>query len=456
MNNKEFHVVKINDSEFCMYHIESQNLFKVDEATKTKMFDLGELDTNELHQSLINKQKTKSIGETDSCEVKSISLNVIQSCNMRCIYCYGDGGEYGHKDKMCEDTAFSAVDWLIKSSGECRKLGIVFFGGEPLMNFSLIKKVVEYSKNMCHSVNKVMTFSITTNGTLFTNEIINYLNEHNFGVTISLDGPKEIQDINRPLASGKGSYELIKKNNIAMNGSRGGRTTARVTVTNQNVAFKDILITSKEMGFNTTVFVPVTSDDDNSENKLCISDKRLNHIKDYYTEEGDKLLKKIKDRASNMSGSVRFIEIIRSFLLKEKREHYCGVGRTLAAVASNGDLYPCHRFVGDEKFLLGNVMNDINPAAYQKVYLKNDFTSRVECKDCFVRFHCGGGCIQDNYIINKSVEIPNSMHCDILKHQVDISIRIFGNLNKEDKEYLNNNLNFKNKQKSKLNTVTYL
>lgn len=460
MNKREFHFVEVNDIEYCLFHIESQSIFRISKEFKTKILDTDKFNLEDFQKHVLSKCNSCSSQKDlpNSFPVKSISLNVMQACNMKCIYCYGDGGEYGHKDKMSEEVALSAVDWLISNSGDEKTVNIVFFGGEPLMNFNLIKKVVKYSKKKCKKENKSISFSITTNGTLFSDKVIKFLNENQFSITISIDGNKEIQDFNRPLANGKGSYDLIENKIKAMNDSRDGRTSGRVTVTELNADLITIENDLKHLGFNKIQFTPVTSNDETSNYKLSISKKSLNNIKDYYTKQSNDLLQNIKNRSYDLIGKDKILEIIQLFLSKYKKEYSCGVGRTMAAISCSGDIYPCHRFVGDENFLLGNI-NETKADLYQEPFINNFYRSSKECQSCFARHQCAGGCIQDNYIANDSISVPNSMGCEILKHQVEQSLKVFGNLDDSDKNFLVNIFTKKTNQKyqlPELNSVTYL
>lgn len=392
---------------------------------------------DDLIKELFSDEKNVNEIEPDQ-PLTYISLNVAQVCNLSCVYCYGVDGEYGLRGKMDEQTAFKSVDFLIKESRDRKKIGIGFFGGEPLLNYPLMKNVVKYAKEKAKINEKRITFSITTNGTKFTPEVNDYLNENNFSVIVSFDGNQEVQDKNRPFRGGQGSYQDTKPKIEEFLKSRNGRATGRATLTNHSDDLKSVKDELLKMGFNKAHASVATVSEFASDNRDIrkIQDDELRRILVDYSKEANEFMTNVKSRelsTDQLNGI--FYQNIQQLKNKSKRYHFCGVGRSMVGIAINGDVYPCHRFVGEDKFKLGNVdkFDSKSRSKYSESYTQN----HPVCSNCWARYFCGGaGCIQDNEVTKGSFDEINVNHCTKLKHQVKLSFDIFNNLNDNDKEYL--------------------
>jgi len=387
---KAFRINKILSQEIDKLNkLKNINSNDLDQELTIALKTLNLLPNNFNKETDTNNNKNKI--DPDAIPIKSISLNVAQICNMRCIYCYGSDGEYGEKGLVKEATAFQAIDWLIKKSLDAKDISIIFFGGEPLLNFRLIKKVVNYAKRKAKNVNKTVHFSITTNGTLFNDRINKFLNKNKFSVTISFDGDAKIQNKNRPLKNGIDSYEYTKPLIENFLKSRKGNATGRATITRYFEDLSTIRKTLVEIGFKRYSLTPVSGSVD-SDYYLCPDNERKILI-DLQTQ-ADEITDLIKNRESIKSKLLlSYLKILRT---REKKQYSCGAGKGLGAISINGDVYPCHRFVGIDSFKMGNV-NGNNLLNREKFLLDNVF-DRKQCNTCWARYFCGGGCYHENLV----------------------------------------------------------
>lgn len=365
--------------------------------------------------------------------VFSISLNVAQICNMKCIYCYGNKGEYDKKGKMNRETALKSVDFLIKNSGNRKDLSVGFFGGEPLLNFRLIKEIVEYCKKAEEYHNKRIHFNITTNGTLFNEENNLLLRKNNISVTISIDGDKKSQDTNRPLRSGAGSFDFIVPKIKEFFASPGKQAIARVTFTKRSSKIKSLRDNLEDIGFKRMEFVPFSG---KKNSNLCITRNQLFDIITSIKYEADDLMQRIKNRLPVYMSS--FVEVLLRLMARSKKEYYCGAGRTYTAIAANGKIYPCHRFVGNDKMCMGNIYG-LSYSANKK-FILDTVDRNIKCQRCWVKYLCGGGCYHDNYENNGEIFKPNPNYCYVFRKKVEFAVSVVEALTSNDKEYFNNSI----------------
>lgn len=426
------------ENKFFIYDVDNFNLYEIEENlhNSIKRNEIFMEDLIPKSNYIDTKQHLQSI--------TNIHLNVAQVCNLVCGYCYGIDGEYGLKGKMNEGNALKAIDFLIKNSGDEKNLRVVFFGGEPLLNFPMIKTVVDFCDKKEKEVSKNFNYSIVTNGTKFNTEINDFLNKNNFDVTVSFDGDKETQDVNRPFRGGKGSYESILPKVKEFLESRNGNATARATITNHS---KDLLFyrdNLKQIGFKNSFVEAVTLSDFSKENynvNDLTSDQRK-QLLEYDKKEIEAFAKAIKSRddLSDFMGS-KYIIYLKQLLNKKKNSQYCGVSRSMRGIAVNGDIYPCHRFVGDNDFKLGNVnLKDENKA--KEKYDIDFINEHPQCKSCFAKHYCGGGgCIHNNYVKNGSITELDQEHCIKMHHKIKTLFSFYSSLNLEDRKYLAKKLN---------------
>ena len=399
---------------------------------------------SELEQAGILKKQDKvalSYKPPDSIPLEALALHVCHDCNLKCKYCYGEGGTYGGPRKyMDKKIAEKAVDFLIKESGEISECVIIFFGGEPLLNFELIKHVILYARETGKKYGKKVRFSMTTNGTLLTDEVISYLNREKIGVLISMDGYEKIQDRMRPFRNGKGSYKSIVPKAQKFISSRRGRVSVRATFTREDLHLLSITKHLTDLGFGVVHLCPVSG----SEYKLSSRDmarigKEFEKMAEYFME----MVRK------GYAGSVGiFRKFLNQFHHPRGRLFPCGGGIKYLAVSPDGDIYLCHRFVGEERFKIGNVMGEWDKSL-QRMLLANDVDSRSKCKNCWARYICGGGCYAHAYYTNGDIFTPDELMCAFTKRVIELSIALYVKIYEENREILDR-LGLSGRAKTKL------
>ncbi|TFH01521.1 MAG: SPASM domain-containing protein [Calditrichales bacterium] len=358
-------------------------------------------------------------------KISNISLNVAQQCNMACIYCYGAGGTYGESGMMDRQTAFQAVDFLFRNSGEAKAVSIVFFGGEPLLNFDLIKAVVDYAKQQGNAHKKGVYFALTTNGTCLSPPVINYLNRNKFSVTISLDGDAKEQNTNRPLKDGKDSFKLVIKRINQFLESRDGKATARATLMTGEPSAGKIREKLKSYGFQKVEIVPATGQKTNQEPSYqsVFNDQEV---------RADELLHDIKSRRRVPDDQL--IKTLRRLAFRCAKMNFCGAGSNTVAISSSGKSYPCHRFVGMSEFSFDFVSRFRH--ATQMAFVSKISAKSPACQNCWALKLCGGGCYYDNYREAGDPIIPSARNCEITKRQIEMAIYVYDQLVTEDLYYL--------------------
>ena len=310
--------------------------------------------------------------------VKSLCLMVAQDCNLRCKYCFGDGGSFGHRAIMSEEVGRAAVDFIIKNSGIRKHCEIDFFGGEPLINFRTVKAVTEYVRRREQDTGKIFKLTLTTNGILLDEKITAWLNENNISVVLSLDGRKEIHDAMRPDISGRGSYDRVLKNFKRLVASRGGENYyLRGTYTKKNLDFTADVLSANDAGFDILSIEPVVLKD----SPLALTKEDLPRI----FEEYDRLTEIYLERRRAGRGFFFFhfnVDLSNGSCVA-KRLSGCGAGHEYFAVAENGDLYPCHQFVGREKYRLGNIFDGVekNSRHWLKYFRESHILNKPKCRD---------------------------------------------------------------------------
>lgn len=437
--NRTLSFLNIDDKYF-LFDIENMNLFQIEQN---------------LYQDLIEK-KISSYDvippqlNFDPIKVKyipqlsTIHINVAQVCNLGCIYCYGVDGEYGMKGKMKEDTAIEIINYLVRSSNNQKKLRVVFFGGEPMLNFPLIKKTVCYCETIEKKSDIAFDYAIVTNGTKFSDETNKFLNEKKFDVTISFDGDRESHNKNRPFRNGSGSYDHILEKVKTFLSTRDGNATARVTLTSYSQNIDEYKKELKKIGFKKIQLETATLSEYSS-NTYSVDDlgkDEKQQLLNLDRKESENILLAIKTKASLDDYNSSFLILFyKQLIKKEKKTQFCGVYTTMRGIAVNGDIYPCHRFVGDNKFLLDNSINSKSIDNNSQLDFVN---THNECKKCFAKYFCGGGgCVHNNYIKNGDLQKLDWNHCQKLRNRVLILFSFFSNLTPDDKEYINQQLNIK-------------
>ena len=351
--------------------------------------------------------------------VKALCLHIAHDCNLACKYCFADEGEYkGDKGMMSFEVGKQALDFLIANSGNRRNLEVDFFGGEPLMNFDVVKQLVRYGREQEKIHNKNFRFTLTTNGVLLNDDIMDFINEEMANVVLSVDGRKEIHDLMRPTRNGKGSYDLIMPKFQKLAESRNQKNYyVRGTFTHNNLDFAEDVLSLADLGFEQISVEPVVAQDDQD---YAIRESDIPKICDEY----DKLAKALIERKKNGKG-VNFFHFMIDLSggpCVAKRLSGCGSGTEYLAVTPWGDLYPCHQFVGQDEFLLGNVFDGVKKKDICDEFKLCNVYAKSKCKDCFARFYCSGGCAANSYNFTGAINDTYDVGCELQKKRIECAI----------------------------------
>ena len=353
--------------------------------------------------------------------VKAMCLHIAHDCNLRCKYCFADTGEYmGHRELMSLEVGKAAIDYLIKYSCGRHNLEVDFFGGEPLMNWDVVKQLVEYGRSKEEEYNKKFHFTLTTNGVLLNDEVMEFCNREMGNVVLSLDGRPEVNDKMRPFRNGKGSYELIVPKFQKFADSRNQNNYyVRGTFTRENLDFSQDVIHFADLGFKQMSIEPVVA---SPEEPYAIREEDLPKIMEEYDKLAVEYIKRQKEgRGFNF---FHFMLDLNQGPCVAKRLSGCGSGTEYLAVTPWGDLYPCHQFVGEEKFLLGNVDDGITNTEVRDEFKLCNVYAKDKCRDCFARFYCSGGCAANSYNFHGSILDAYDIGCEMQKKRIECAIMI--------------------------------
>ncbi len=372
-----------------------------------------------ISDGLLYREETKEY-PAKSDEVKALCLHICHDCNLRCRYCFADEGAYhSRREFMSEKTAVAAVDFLIENSGARRTLEIDFFGGEPLMCLPTIKNVVRYAREKAAAVGKKFLFTTTTNALLLDDDAIKFFNDEMENVVLSLDGRKEIHDAVRKTVNGKGSFDYVIENVKKFVRSRGDKSYyVRGTFTAKNLDFAEDVIFLAENGFDSISLEPVVTDIDD----LAVKEEHLPAIKAEYEELCDRYLEKYAEgKGFNF---FHFNIDLEGGPCLSKRVSACGAGNEYFSVAPDGDIYPCHQFVGDKNFVMGNVFDGKLDSAIRSEFASNCLFTRKKCDGCFAKFICSGGCSANNYRFEGDMNTPYGITCEMMKKRVECAMHV--------------------------------
>ena len=370
--------------------------------------------------------------------LQTVVLNVTNQCNLSCKYCYEFGEDRvatpeGKPKFMSEETARAAVDFLLANSQGRRAIHLTFFGGETLMNFKVVRSTVEYAREQAHAAGKYIDFSLTTNATLLTPPVIEFLTENHVGVTISIDGPKEMNDQLRVFSNGQGSYEVIApkvKELLARHNTR--PIGARVTLTSQVVDVKRIYRHLKdEIGFYEVGFAPVTT---SPVRLYAIGSAGLNGVLEQFTELAYEYLEcALRDEHHGFSNVSDTLQELHAGVSKS---HPCGAGLGLVGVAPSGDIAPCHRFVDSDTHKLGHLSTGVDRAVQADFLERGGIQRKPECHTCWARPVCSGGCYHEAYVRYGDTGHANLHYCDWIRGWTDVCLRIYGEIAARNPKFL--------------------
>ena len=353
--------------------------------------------------------------------LKAICLHVAHDCNLACKYCFAGKGEYdGPKGLMSFETGKRALDFLVEKSGTRKNLEVDFFGGEPLLNWEVCKKLVEYGRSIEKEHGKNFRFTLTTNGVLVNDEVIDFCNREMGNVVLSLDGRKETHDRLRTTCNGKGSYDLIvDKFKKFANARNQADYYMRGTYTHYNTDFSKDIIHMADLGFKELSIEPVVSD---PAEPYALKENDLPILKEQYEILADEMLRRYRN--GNGFTFYHYMIDLNSGPCIVKRISGCGVGTEYMAVTPSGELYPCHQFVGDEKFLLGDIWKGVTNTAILDEFKGCNVYSHPECKDCFAKLYCSGGCAANAYHTTGSVNGIYEFGCELHRKRIECAIML--------------------------------
>lgn len=354
-------------------------------------------------------------------QLKALCLHIAHDCNMCCKYCFAGEGEYsGDRSLMSFEVGKRALDFLIEQSGSRKNLEVDFFGGEPLLNFDVVKQLVAYARSIEKEKGKNFRFTLTTNGVLLNDEVMEWANKECYNVVLSLDGRKETNDRMRRTRNDKGTYDLIlpKFQKMAKERNQQGYYI-RGTYTHYNTDFANDILHLADLGFEQLAMEPVVTD---PKMDYALQESDIPKLKDQY----DLLAKEMCKRNREGKGFTFFHYMIdlEGGPCIYKRISGCGVGTDYMAVTPWGDLYPCHQFVGDEKFLLGNVFDGVKNTDIVNEFKLCNVYSREACQDCFSKLYCSGGCSANAYHTTGKITGTCDMSCELHRKRVENAIMI--------------------------------
>lgn len=354
-------------------------------------------------------------------QLKALCLHIAHDCNMCCKYCFAGEGEYsGDRSLMSFEVGKRALDFLIEQSGSRKNLEVDFFGGEPLLNFDVVKQLVAYARSIEKGKGKNFRFTLTTNGVLLNDEVMEWANKECYNVVLSLDGRKETNDRMRRTRNDKGTYDLIlpKFQKMAKERNQQGYYI-RGTYTHYNTDFANDILHLADLGFEQLAMEPVVTD---PKMDYALQESDIPKLKYQY----DLLAKEMCKRNREGKGFTFFHYMIdlEGGPCIYKRISGCGVGTDYMAVTPWGDLYPCHQFVGDEKFLLGNVFDGVKNTDIVNEFKLCNVYSREACQDCFAKLYCSGGCSANAYHTTGKITGTCDMSCELHRKRVENAIMI--------------------------------
>lgn len=351
--------------------------------------------------------------------VKAMCLHISHDCNLRCKYCFADEGAYHQRrELMSAETGCRAIDFLIANSGKRRNLEVDFFGGEPLMNFEAVKAVVEYAREQEKIHGKNFRFTLTTNGILLNDENIEYMNKNMSNVVLSLDGTKETNDKVRVRVDGSGSYDSIVPKLLKVAESRNqDNYYVRGTFTRYNLNFADDVIHLADLGFKQTSVEPVVCD---GTPDYALREEDLPILYAEYEKLVDEYIKRRSD--GRWFNFFHFMIDLDQGPCVIKRLSGCGAGCEYLAIAPNGDIYPCHQFVGNEEYRMGNLAEGKLNQEIRETFEDCNVYTKPDCRECFAKFYCSGGCMANACLINGDINKPHKISCELERKRVECSL----------------------------------
>ena len=376
----------------------------------------GKLFTQDEYEPMAGELKARTSGV-----VKALCLHIAHTCNLNCSYCFASQGKYhGERAVMSYEVGKRALDFLVENSGSRRNLEVDFFGGEPLMNFQVVKDLVAYARSIEKEKGKNFRFTLTTNGVLVDDDVIDFANRECSNVVLSLDGRKEIHDRYRVDYAGNGSWEKIVPKFQKFVEARGGKNYyMRGTFTHANPDFLEDIKVMLDLGFTELSMEPVVCGENDP---ARLTEEDLPIVLDQYEKLAELMIE--RDRAGKPFTFYHYMIDLKGGPCIYKRISGCGSGTEYMAVTPWGDLYPCHQFVGEEKFLLGNIYDGVRNTAVQDDFMACNVYAREECRGCWARLYCSGGCSANAYHATGSVRGVYKYGCELFKKRIECALMV--------------------------------
>lgn len=369
---------------------------------------------DEYKDYIIDFKKRKTV-------VKALCLHIAHDCNLGCRYCFAEEGEYhGKKALMSLEVGKKALDFLVANSGNRRNLEVDFFGGEPTMNWDVVKDLVRYGRSLEAGYDKNFRFTLTTNGILLDDEMMEFANKEMANVVLSIDGRKEVNDYMRPTRNGKSSYDIILPKFKKFAELREQTNYyVRGTFTHHNLDFSKDVLHLADLGFQQISVEPVVA---GPEEDYAIREEDLKKLKQEYDALAAEMVRRHK--AGEAFNFFHFMIDLNQGPCVAKRLSGCGSGTEYLAVTPWGDLYPCHQFVGEEDYLMGNVFDGIVRTDVRDEFKLCNVYAKDKCRDCFARFYCSGGCAANAYKFHGNINDTYEVGCELERKRVECAIMI--------------------------------
>ncbi|MGG3823506.1 radical SAM protein [Geobacillus thermodenitrificans] len=391
-----------------------------------------------IDQGIVTKNHVrKEVAQTPgvpigSLPIQTLVFHLINECNLGCMYCYAGGGDYGKPMRaMDQKTAEQALHFLMRSSGDLPRLSVVLFGGEPTLHWELVKHVVEYGKQLAQSYGKKIDFSITTNATLLTERRIDFLTQHEIGVSVSIDGDEAVQNQWRPFKNGMGSYNIVSKNvKKLVERYRHRPIAARVTLTKHFPPIRDTFFHLLHLGFYEVGFAPVTD----TEEAFVLNSEELNRLLDDFEELTQLFIEEAaRDRYLGFSNLAHvLIELHKGM----NKAYGCGAGIGFFAVSPKGELFLCHRFNEQQNYRLGDIYTGIDRDVQQKWLGMLHVDNKTTCSRCPLKHTCAGGCYYEAKERMGEISSPNLHYCQWMKRWYTIALKAYVQIMKSNPAFL--------------------
>ena len=381
-----------------------------------RLKEMGKLFTPDTFAPMAGTLKERS-GDV----VKALCLHVAHTCNLNCAYCFASQGKYhGDRALMSFEVGKRALDFLIEHSGTRRNLEVDFFGGEPLMNWDVVKQLVQYARTQEEAHHKHFRFTLTTNGMLIDDDVIDFANREMSNVVLSLDGRKEVHDRLRVDYAGNGSYDRIVPKFKQLVAARGGKNYyMRGTFTHANTDFTNDIFHMADMGFTELSMEPVVCD---PADPAALTPEDIETVKGQYELLAKEMLR--REQEGRPFTFYHYMIDLTGGPCIYKRISGCGSGTEYMAVTPWGDLYPCHQFVGEEAYKLGNIWDGVTNTALREEFRACNAYARLECKDCWAKLYCSGGCAANAYHATGSIRGVYEPGCELFRKRIECAIMI--------------------------------